>query len=150
MLIGCVCVVVNVDSCVCTCVRWWHGWCCRMLAQRQYYCVTHPHSPRSTPAICCPLLYTIHPHTPFPCRPESVSELLQLALPVLLAGLQDRDDSVQAAAAEALVPLAPMLLQMQADDVSDSSDEQFGTVCRKSCLLGMLMLAAWVFVCDMR
>jgi hypothetical protein len=37
---------------------------------------------------------------------------------VLLAGLQDRDDSVQAAAAEALVPLAPQLLQMQAEDVS--------------------------------
>jgi len=52
------------------------------------------------------------------CRPEAVGDLLQFALPVLLTGLQDRDDSVQAAAAEALVPLAPMLLQMQADDVS--------------------------------
>lgn len=52
------------------------------------------------------------------CRPEAVGDLLQLALPVLMAGLQDKDDSVQAAAAEALVPLAPMLLQMQAEDVS--------------------------------
>jgi hypothetical protein len=47
-----------------------------------------------------------------------VGDLLQLALPVLMAGLQDKDDSVQAAAAEALVPLAPLLLQMQAEDVS--------------------------------
>lgn len=60
---------------------------------------------------CC-VFYTLL------CRPEAVGELLQLALPVLLAGLQDKDDSVQAAAAEALVPLAPLLLQMQIDDVS--------------------------------
>jgi hypothetical protein len=46
-----------------------------------------------------------------------VGDLLQMALPVLMAGLQDRDDSVQAAAAEALVPLAPMLLQMQIEEV---------------------------------
>jgi hypothetical protein len=39
-----------------------------------------------------------------------------------MAGLQDKDDSVQAAAAEALVPLAPMLLQMQAEDVSAQSE----------------------------
>lgn len=50
-----------------------------------------------------------------------MGDLLQLALPVLMAGLQDKDDSVQAAAAEALVPLAPMLLQMQAEDVSAPS-----------------------------
>lgn len=49
-------------------------------------------------------------------RPDVVGDLLQLALPVLMAGLQDKDDSVQAAAAEALVPLAPMLLQLQAED----------------------------------
>jgi hypothetical protein len=35
-----------------------------------------------------------------------------------MAGLQDKDDSVQAAAAEALVPLAPMLLQIPGDEVS--------------------------------
>jgi hypothetical protein len=51
-------------------------------------------------------------------RPEAVGDLLQLTLPVLMAGLQDKDDSVQAAAAEALVPLAPMLLQMPGDEVS--------------------------------
>jgi hypothetical protein len=40
-----------------------------------------------------------------------VEQLLPPALPLLLAGLKDRDDSVQAAAAEALVPLAPLLLR---------------------------------------
>lgn len=59
------------------------------------------------------------------CRPEAVGDLLQLALPVLMAGLQDKDDSVQAAAAEALVPLAPMLLQMQAEDVSSQRSDTF-------------------------
>lgn len=55
-----------------------------------------------------------------------MGDLLQLALPVLMAGLQDKDDSVQAAAAEALVPLAPLLLQMHAEDV--------GGPARVSCL----------------
>lgn len=57
-------------------------------------------------------------------RPEAVGDLLQLALPVLMAGLQDRDDSVQAAAAEALVPLAPMLLQMQVQEVRCGCDQK--------------------------
>jgi hypothetical protein len=57
-----------------------------------------------------------------------VGDLLQMALPVLMAGLQDRDDSVQAAAAEALVPLAPLLLQMQIEEVR-------GGVARMRCLL---------------
>lgn len=63
---------------------------------------------RNQSLLCCVVL----------CRPDAVGDLLQLALPVLMAGLQDKDDSVQAAAAEALVPLAPLLLQMQAEDVS--------------------------------
>ncbi|KAF6253887.1 SNF2 family N-terminal domain-containing protein [Scenedesmus sp. NREL 46B-D3] len=37
------------------------------------------------------------------------------ALPVLMAGLGDKDDSVQAAAAEALVPMAPLLLAADSD-----------------------------------
>lgn len=45
-------------------------------------------------------------------RPEAAEVLLPVALPVLLAGLQDKDDSVQAAAAEALAPMAPLLLTL--------------------------------------
>ncbi|WIA33345.1 hypothetical protein OEZ86_006482 [Tetradesmus obliquus] len=48
-------------------------------------------------------------------RPEAAEQLLPAALPVLMAGLGDKDDSVQAAAAEALVPMAPLLLAMQDD-----------------------------------
>lgn len=54
-------------------------------------------------------------------RPEVAGELLPSALPVLLDGLGDRDDSVQAAAAEALAPMAPLLLEMPDDGVSSSS-----------------------------
>lgn len=50
-------------------------------------------------------------------RPETAEQLLPAALPVLLAGLTDKDDSVQAAAADALVPMAPLLLAMQDDMV---------------------------------
>jgi HEAT-like repeat len=50
-------------------------------------------------------------------RPDAASLLLPAALPVLLAGLGDRDDSVQAAAAEALIPVAPLLLATPADGV---------------------------------
>lgn len=50
-------------------------------------------------------------------RPEAAEQLLPAALPVLMAGLGDKDDSVQAAAAEALVPMAPLLLAMQDDQV---------------------------------
>lgn len=38
--------------------------------------------------------------------------LLPLALPVLAAGLGDSEDAVQAAAADALVPVAPLLLEL--------------------------------------
>jgi hypothetical protein len=50
-------------------------------------------------------------------RPEAAEQLLPSALPVLMAGLCDKDDSVQAAAAEALVPMAPLLLAMQDEQV---------------------------------
>jgi hypothetical protein len=50
-------------------------------------------------------------------RPEAAEQLLPAALPVLMAGLVDKDDSVQAAAAEALVPMAPLLLAMQDEQV---------------------------------
>jgi hypothetical protein len=50
-------------------------------------------------------------------RPEAAEQLLPAALPVLMAGLGDKDDSVQAAAAEALVPMAPLLLAMQDEQV---------------------------------
>jgi hypothetical protein len=50
-------------------------------------------------------------------RPEAAEQLLPAALPVLMAGLADKDDSVQAAAAEALVPMAPLLLAMQDEQV---------------------------------
>ena len=45
-------------------------------------------------------------------RPEAAEELMPLALPALLEGLKDSEDSVQAAAADALVPMASLLLQM--------------------------------------
>jgi TATA-binding protein-associated factor len=50
-------------------------------------------------------------------RPEAAEELLPAALPVLITGLQDKDDSVQAAAADALVPMAPLLLSIANEQV---------------------------------
>eukprot|EP00798_Chlamydomonas_sp_ICE-L_P022199 gene22199-29259_t len=43
-------------------------------------------------------------------RPDLAPMLLQGALPALMAGLQDTDDDVRAASADALVPVAPALL----------------------------------------
>jgi hypothetical protein len=43
-------------------------------------------------------------------RPDATPALLPLALPVLSAALADREDAVQAAAADGLVPVAPVLL----------------------------------------
>lgn len=45
-------------------------------------------------------------------RAEAAQQLLPSVLPVLLQGLQDADDDVRAAAAEALVPMVPALLTM--------------------------------------
>lgn len=58
-------------------------------------------------------------------QPEAAEVLLPAALPVLLAGLTDKDDSVQAAAAEALVPIAPLLLSLGDGQVGNlvQSDE---------------------------
>lgn len=61
-------------------------------------------------------------------RPEASGVLLPAALPVLLAGLTDTDDSVQAAAAEALMPMAPLLLTL--------GDEQVGPVHCRWCSVG--------------
>eukprot|EP00878_Enallax_costatus_P025679 GHUV01027498.1.p1 GENE.GHUV01027498.1~~GHUV01027498.1.p1 ORF type:complete len:859 (+),score=296.21 GHUV01027498.1:363-2939(+) len=52
-------------------------------------------------------------------RPEVSGVLLPAALPVLLSGLTDKDDSVQAAAAEALAPMAPLLLAPEYEQVVD-------------------------------
>jgi hypothetical protein len=45
-------------------------------------------------------------------RPDAVGSLLPLALPVLSEGLADREDAVQAAAADALAPVAAQLLDL--------------------------------------
>lgn len=45
-------------------------------------------------------------------RPEAAEELLPLTLPALLEGLQDSNDDIQAAAAQALVPMAPAVMQL--------------------------------------
>jgi HEAT repeat protein len=42
-------------------------------------------------------------------RPDAAQQLLPEAMPLLLQGLQDGEDSVQAAAADALVPMAGLL-----------------------------------------
>lgn len=45
-------------------------------------------------------------------RSDAATLLLPVALPTLQSGLQDVDDEVRAAAADALVPVAPALLAM--------------------------------------
>lgn len=45
-------------------------------------------------------------------RPDAAPALLPAALHCLQAGLRDADDEVRAAAADALVPVAPALLAM--------------------------------------
>lgn len=42
-------------------------------------------------------------------RPDAAQQLLPEAMPLLLKGLQDGEDSVQAAAADALLPMAGLL-----------------------------------------
>eukprot|EP00192_Tetraselmis_astigmatica_P001352 CAMPEP_0117692082 /NCGR_PEP_ID=MMETSP0804-20121206/26113_1 /TAXON_ID=1074897 /ORGANISM="Tetraselmis astigmatica, Strain CCMP880" /LENGTH=1797 /DNA_ID=CAMNT_0005505457 /DNA_START=126 /DNA_END=5519 /DNA_ORIENTATION=+ len=51
-------------------------------------------------------------------RKDLAGQLLPEALPLLIQGLQDRDDDVRAAAAEALVPVTDALLASSSDDVA--------------------------------